>query len=374
MPQFIAHHSVIAICLIILLEEAGIPLFIPGDLLILFAGALSAHSLPQLGGWLVVLTLLSSLGSSVFFLAVRRGGRPLVERFGRYIHLGPEELARSEAWLTKRGWLGIVLARAVPIVRHPMVIACGLLDVSYRRYVSAQTVGSAIYTAVFLALGATVGPSLLESIHLPRLVVRLLWLLLIAVGLPALLWWLCTRARSEAPATTTTRRRVLGAVALASLAGTAALSATWATGATIAELLGSQRTLNLTVALAHWLVGRGLNAANAYVIIYSGVLVLCMLLGIIYDTLLRPQVAPHRITLLRQALMLAALGLVIFGGVLAPALAVPRLSPALAWWHAGGIGLPLVLVLGMLSYGITTVCGHTLAVATLAKRPPDAIT
>ena len=367
MTAFIARHGLFAIGLIVLLEEAGIPLLVPADLLILLAGARAAHSVAQLGFWLVLLTLLSSLGSSVFFLAVRRGGRPLVERFGVYVHLGPHELARSEDWLRTRGWLGIALLRAIPVVRHPAVVACAVLDIPYRRYLSAQIVGSAIYTGVFLLLGALVGPSVIDAIHLPRLVVRLIWLLLIAVGLPALLWFLCTRART-ADVPSITRRAVFVPLVLASAAGTVALGASWAAGATIAALLGQDRPLNLTVALAHWLIGQGVRATTAYLVIYAGLLLINTVLGVVYSSALRPHVAPRASTLVRQASGLAILGVGLGVLTLVPALLVPRLSGVLAWWQAGGAGLALVLLLGSISYSVTTVCGHSLAVALFAQR------
>jgi membrane protein DedA with SNARE-associated domain len=66
------------------------------------------------------------------------------------------------------------------------VIDCGLLKVSYPRFVTATLVGSSLYVGAFLALGAIFGPTVLERIHLPVLAVRLLWVLPLAVGLPLL--------------------------------------------------------------------------------------------------------------------------------------------------------------------------------------------
>lgn len=99
----LAKHSAIAIVLAVFLEELGIPMPIPTDLLIILAGATHAHTLPQCVGWVVVLSLASLVGASGLYAVVRRGGRPLVERYGRYIHLGPKQLARSEAWLARYG-------------------------------------------------------------------------------------------------------------------------------------------------------------------------------------------------------------------------------------------------------------------------------
>ena len=366
MPEFIARHGLIAVMLIVLIEEAGLPLPVPADLLIVFAGTLAAHSLTRFGLILALLTGLSCVGTTIFFFIAQRGGKPLIDRFGRYLHLGPEELARSQEWLSKRGWFGIALVRAVPVVRHPAVIACALLGVPYHRYILAQTLGSLVYIGVFLGLGATVGPSVIEAIHLPRLAVRLIWLLALAVGLPALLWWLCAKVRSD-NWQAVARRRLMLPVLLASIAGTIALSATWAAGATVAGLLGNQRSLDLIALSARLLIGRGVRATTAYVLIYSVVMLVSVLLGTLYAEVLRPQVAPRANVLLRQSGVLALIG---FGLVLlgtTPLLALPRANPFAEWLRTGGVLLPLVLVLGIISFAVTTVCGHTLAVAVLGQ-------
>ncbi len=134
-----------------------------------------------------LLTLSPAIGASGLYAIVRRGGRPLVDRFGRYVHLGPEQLARSEALLARSGWGGIALGRALPGLRYVTVVACGLFRVPYLRFLTAHLAGSSVYIAVFLALGATFGPQILERIHPPAFTLRLLWLLPLAVGLPLLM-------------------------------------------------------------------------------------------------------------------------------------------------------------------------------------------
>ncbi len=185
----LAKHSLGAILLVVMIEEVGVPLPIPSDFLVVFAGTMADRSLPRLALFWVVLTMVSGLGASGLYAIVRRGGRPLVERFGRYVHLGPEQLAHAEALLSRSGWGGVAVGRATPGLRYATVIACGLLGVSYPRFLTATFVGSSVYVGAFLALGAIFGPAVLERIHLPALAVRLLWVLPLAVGLPLLMVW-----------------------------------------------------------------------------------------------------------------------------------------------------------------------------------------
>jgi membrane protein DedA with SNARE-associated domain len=118
MLNSLARQSFGAVLLAVIIEELGLPLPIPSDFMIIFAGTTADRTLPRLGLFYVALTAASALGASGLYAMVRRGGRPLVEHYGRYVHLGPEQLARAEALLSRSGWGGIALGRATPGLRY----------------------------------------------------------------------------------------------------------------------------------------------------------------------------------------------------------------------------------------------------------------
>src|SRR3712207_4588641 len=185
----VVKHSFGAILLVVIIEEVGIPLPIPSDFLVILAGSTADRSLPRLVMFFGALTMASGVGASGLYAIVRRGGRPLVERFGRYVHFGPEQQARAEALLSRSGWGGIAVGRATPGLRYATVIACGLLKVPYPRFVTATLAGSSVYIVAFLALGTMFGPAVLDRLHLPVLAVRLLWVLPLAGGVSLLVGW-----------------------------------------------------------------------------------------------------------------------------------------------------------------------------------------
>jgi membrane protein DedA with SNARE-associated domain len=374
MLNLVIRHSFITICLAVFLEELGIPMPIPTDILIIFAGVAGGRSLPKLMLWFALLSIASAFGSSGLYFIVRRGGRPLVERFGRYVHMGPEQLARAERTLERSGWLGIAVGRAIPGLRYVTVIACGLLRVPYRRYLTAHLVGSSVYIIAFLALGSIFGPVIVEQIHAPELALRLLWLLALAVGLPLLLGWLCFRGHARHVAEPS-RRRQFSALILASLAGTTAMSATWAGAATLSEALGAPRSLDMSSMLANWLLDRGLRASgtSAYMLVYASLLMVCVAVGVAYYELIQPQLATRGTSLSRQALGLALLGGSVVAGFFSFALMLGRIRPLERWWQAGGSLLLLAIAMGVLSYTLTTVYGRALAIAilpSLRRSPP----
>jgi membrane protein DedA with SNARE-associated domain len=357
-------HSYIAIFLAVLLEELGIPMPIPTDLLIIFAGVKGNRNVPDLALWFVLLNIASAIGASGLYLIVRRGGRPLIDRYGRYVHLGPKQIERAERLLARGGWWSIAIGRAIPGLRYLAVISCGLLQVPFLRFVTAHMAGSSVYIALFLALGSLFGPTVVRFLHLPALELRLVWLLALGIGLPLLLAWLCYRGHAEyrvAPS----RRRTLGALVLASFAGATSMAAAWAGAASAAELMRAPRPLNVTYELANVLLGRGLRPASAYMLVYSALLILCVGVGVLFYDFILPLIASKGTTLPRQALGLALLGIVLVSLFVTPALMWSRGRPLDRWWQAGGPLLLVALLIGILGYALTTACARVLAIAIL---------
>lgn len=364
MPDFFSRYRLLAILVAVLLEELGLPMPIPTDILIVLAGASTGQHPAQVALVFVLLTLASTIGASGLYAIVRRGGRPLVERFGRYVHLGPTQLARAERLLERGGWGGIALGRAIPGLRYVTVIACGLLHVPYRRFVTAHIVGSSVYILTFLVLGSVFGPAVIESIHIPSFTLRLLWLSGLALGLPLLVVWCCSRAHLQRYAEPS-RRRVLGAVLLASFGGATALAACWAGAALLTEIMGSPRPLDALRALAVWLLGRGVHATGAYLLIYSALVVLSIGIGGAYYDVVLPRLVRRPVSLPRQVLGLTLLIMGLLSCVVLPLLIGRPRTPVLDWWHEGGPLLLLAIISGVLCYAVTTVYGRALAIAVL---------
>jgi membrane protein DedA with SNARE-associated domain len=351
-----------------MIEELGMPLPIPTDFMSVFAGAAIGPSLVPLLGLGLALTLASAVGASGLYAVCRRGGRPLVERFGRYVHLGPERLTRAERLLWRAGWPGIAAGRAVPGLRYATVVACGLLKVPYPRFVTAHIAGSSVYVAVYLTLGASLGPGFLAALHLPAIALRLLWLLPLAAGLPLLSVWLAggvrRRGRPAPPLAGSTRP---GAVALGSLAGATALCATLATVATAEELLGAPRRVDPAYALVGWISGPSLDVDAAVLSLYATLLALLVALGVAYYGAILPRLRPNGASgALQVAGLFGAVALLLSALALAPVMLFRDETSYLA--ASGGWSLMLVSVAaGATVYAVTVVNSRALAFSKSSK-------
>lgn len=148
-----ATHEALGLFLFLLIEEAGVPLLFPGDVLIIAAGARPDRTLDRVLLVLGSAALASTMGSSLLYLLARRGGRPLLERYGRFLHLSEGRLATVERWAERHGAPAIVLGRLIPGLRTPTTIMAGIALIPYRTFAPATALAAALWAASYYAIG-----------------------------------------------------------------------------------------------------------------------------------------------------------------------------------------------------------------------------
>lgn len=151
--HFYFAHQLAALFSLVLIEEAGIPIPIPGDTLVMLAGAQRQRTI----GYDIAILLSSSaavfLGSSLLYLVMRRKGRPLLAKYGKYIRLNERRLEMLERWFVKRGRLAIVFGRLIPGLRIPTTIMAGLADVPYAVYAPTAALAAVVWSLFYFWVG-----------------------------------------------------------------------------------------------------------------------------------------------------------------------------------------------------------------------------
>jgi membrane protein DedA with SNARE-associated domain len=94
----------------------------------------------------------------------RRGGRPYLERHGRWLHLDHARLERAEAWFLRWEDWAVLLGRLTPVVRSFVSIPSGIFGVPLLRYTVLTLIGSAIWCFAFAGIGWAAGASW-DSFH-----------------------------------------------------------------------------------------------------------------------------------------------------------------------------------------------------------------
>ena len=190
--HFFFAHTVGTLFVLLVIEEAGIPIPIAGDYLIAIAGGQRHKPF----GYPFLIIGISSiaviLGSSLLFLFVRQNGRPLLDRYGKYILLDQAKVQKLERWFERYGRTALIVGRLIPGLRIPTTVMAGLSAISYREYLLFAGIAAVIWSSAYFFLGTLVGREwrrILGTVtgildNIPR---GILLLSLIAVGV-AIIW------------------------------------------------------------------------------------------------------------------------------------------------------------------------------------------
>ena len=181
---------VVAICILMFIEETGVPLpFAPGDLVLAIGGIAVA------GGRVNPILLVSAVAISVTLGAII--GRAVAELLGwdRLMRIAQPlhargALERAAGLLQRGGWRTVFTARLIPGLRVYTTQVAGVSRVPFRTFVAGLLPANAVYIAAFVGLGAAFGRPILALIQLAEH--QLLLALLILLPLVGL--FLLTRA------------------------------------------------------------------------------------------------------------------------------------------------------------------------------------
>ena len=191
----IAKYGYAAIFLLMVLESACVP--IPSEVTMLFGGALvSAPFLaPEHQLDLVAVALVGAganlVGSWLAYWAGYAGGRPLVDRWGRYLLLRPHEIDRAHAWFDRYGQEAVFFGRLLPVVRTFISLPAGVARMNVWKFSLYTVLGCLPWTFGLAFLGYKLGERWDEVEQFLRPVSWLVAALVVtAVG-----WWAWRRIR-----------------------------------------------------------------------------------------------------------------------------------------------------------------------------------
>jgi membrane protein DedA with SNARE-associated domain len=146
------------------IESAMIPL--PSELILPYAGFLvsdPSHLEPLTHGpwsfWLVVIvgTIGNTIGSLIAYAIGAWGGRPFLERWGRYLLIRHHELEVAERWFEKYGAATAFFSRLLPIVRTFISFPAGVARMPLGRFIVYSTAGAFLWSTLLVYAGTVLG-------------------------------------------------------------------------------------------------------------------------------------------------------------------------------------------------------------------------
>ena len=191
--QFLDAYGLLAVFLIMLLKEIGVPVPIPSDLIMLGAAARAAQGrFPVLAVFLAILIPMV-VGGLVQYAIAKGPGRRVVYRLGSYIGLTKMRLDRAMETVRKGGPVAVGVGLTTPGVRIAIVPACGLAELPLDAFVPGLVVGSTFFLAWHFAIGY-LGGFFLSLLNLPPPVLIAIVVAVLGVGI---IGWLAVRRISR---------------------------------------------------------------------------------------------------------------------------------------------------------------------------------
>lgn len=148
------------------IESAAIPL--PSEIIMPLAGwfLIQSHGLGP--WWLLLAALLGAAGNTLGSIATywigAVGGRPLLERYGRYVLLREHELDRADAWFRRYGSAAVFIGRLLPGVRTFISIPAGIARMDFALFNGLTFAGSFLWSLLLAWTGYVLGANY-ERVH-----------------------------------------------------------------------------------------------------------------------------------------------------------------------------------------------------------------
>jgi membrane protein DedA with SNARE-associated domain len=174
------------VVLLMAIESACIPL--PSEIIMPFAGYLVSRGEMNIWGVGIAGAVGCVLGSLVAYWVGMYGGRPLIEKYGRYVLISRQDLALADRWFGRYGEAIVFTSRLLPGIRTFIAFPAGVARMNLTRFVLYTFAGSLPWCLGLAYVGQKLGEKWNKDETLKTYFHRFDFLIGI-IGLVAVIWW-----------------------------------------------------------------------------------------------------------------------------------------------------------------------------------------
>ncbi len=156
---YFTEYGAIAIFIIVLLEYLNLPGF-PAGVIMPLSGIMAAKGNIHIA-WVMVITVAAGLtGSLILYALGRKGGTIFLTAYLNRFPKQREVIERNLDWIRQKGYIGVFLAKLLPMVRTIVSIPAGVLKLNLSKYIISSTLGIFLWNLVFVGAGYLLGDQL----------------------------------------------------------------------------------------------------------------------------------------------------------------------------------------------------------------------
>lgn len=185
------------IVLLMAIESACIPL--PSEIIMPFSGYLVSKGELNLWGVGVAGAVGCVLGSLVAYWVGMYGGRPFIEKYGRYILLSRHDLDLADRWFSKYGEAIVFISRLLPAIRTFIAFPAGVARMNLTRFIIYTFAGSLPWCLALAYVGQKLGEQWDKDETLKNWFHRFDFVIGI-LGVIAVAWWIWRHIKHSRPA------------------------------------------------------------------------------------------------------------------------------------------------------------------------------
>lgn len=151
----ISEYGYFGIFLAMILE--AVIIVIPSELILATGGILASQRIFSFWGALLTGVIGSVFCAIIIYLMGYFGGRPFIDKYGKYFFMKKEDIEKAEDWFQKYGMLASFIGRNFPIVRTFISLPIGIMRLNFWPFVLYTTLGSIPWTFAFVYVGYSLG-------------------------------------------------------------------------------------------------------------------------------------------------------------------------------------------------------------------------
>lgn len=132
-------------------------IIIPSEAILATGGILAGKEIFTFWGAFITGLLGSVFCAMTIYFIGYFGGRPFINKYGKYFFMKEEDIKKSDSWFNKYGLLASLIGRNIPIIRTLISLPIGIMRLSFTKFIIYTTIGSIPWTFVFVYVGYALG-------------------------------------------------------------------------------------------------------------------------------------------------------------------------------------------------------------------------
>lgn len=139
------------------LESACIP--IPSEVIMPLAGFVAYEGKMSILGITIVGAVGNLIGSWIAYFVGLKGGKPFLEKYGKYFLISPRKMEMAHEWFEKYGHEAVLISRVLPVIRTFISLPAGVAEMDLKKFTIYTLVGSIPWCFALGYIGFMLGPN-----------------------------------------------------------------------------------------------------------------------------------------------------------------------------------------------------------------------